>query len=104
MEPRQVEPAVPQRAEGGELALPPTPHEAHDCLHLDPATRGDAALRLKSVRGHVEGVIRMLEDPDVVITLIEELVERTSSAASASARGASVRGRSAPARGDEVQP
>ena len=65
MEPRQVEPAVPQRAEGGDLDLPPAPHEAHDCLHLDPATRGDAALRLKSVRGHVEGVIRMLEDPNV---------------------------------------
>jgi len=39
---------------------------AHDaCLHLDPATRADASRRLKSVRGHVEGVLRMLEDPDV---------------------------------------
>ncbi len=38
----------------------------HDeCLHLDPATRADAELRLKGVRGHVEGVLRMLEDPDV---------------------------------------
>lgn len=40
------------------------PH-GHDCLHLDPATRADAVLRLKGVRGHVEGVLRMLEDPDV---------------------------------------
>jgi CsoR family transcriptional regulator, copper-sensing transcriptional repressor len=39
---------------------------AHDaCLHLDPATRDDAIRRLKSVRGHVEGVLRMLEDPAV---------------------------------------
>lgn len=35
------------------------------CLHLDPSTREDAARRLKSVRGHVEGVLRMLEDPGV---------------------------------------
>ena len=35
------------------------------CLHLDTATREDAVLRLKSVRGHVEGVLRMLEDPSV---------------------------------------
>ena len=39
--------------------------EGLDCLHLDPATRADAALRLKSVRGHVDGIIRMLEDPGV---------------------------------------
>lgn len=37
----------------------------HDCLHLDPATRVDAISRLKSVRGHVEGVLRMLDDPNV---------------------------------------
>lgn len=36
-----------------------------DCLHLDPAVREDASRRLKSVRGHVEGVLRMLEDPHV---------------------------------------
>lgn len=35
------------------------------CLHLDPDTRANAALRLKSVRGHVEGVQRMLEDERV---------------------------------------
>ena len=46
-------------------------HEANEqdghegCLHLDPATRQDASRRLKSVRGHVEGVLRMLDDPDV---------------------------------------
>ena len=42
----------------------PTAHPA-DCLHLDPDTRRDAALRLKSAKGHLEGVLRMLEDPDV---------------------------------------
>lgn len=35
------------------------------CLHLDTETRENAELRLKSVRGHVEGVQRMLENPDV---------------------------------------
>jgi CsoR family transcriptional regulator, copper-sensing transcriptional repressor len=38
-------------------------HEA--CLHLDEAVRVDASRRLKSVRGHVEGVLRMLDDPNV---------------------------------------
>lgn len=35
------------------------------CLHLDTETRLNAASRLKSVRGHVEGVLRMLENEDV---------------------------------------
>lgn len=37
----------------------------NDCLHLDPDTRANAALRLKSVRGHVEGVQRMLDNENV---------------------------------------
>ena len=36
-----------------------------DCLHLDPATRQDTLRRLKCAKGHLEGVLRMLEDPDV---------------------------------------
>lgn len=55
-----------------EVALPPagseqtdnSSHDAH-CLRLDPATRADATLRLKGIRGHVEGVLRMLESEDV---------------------------------------
>ena len=39
--------------------------EGAECLHLDPETRKDAALRLKSAKGHLEGVLRMLEDEDV---------------------------------------
>ena len=35
------------------------------CLHLDPDTRRDASRRLKSARGHLEGILRMLEDPQV---------------------------------------
>ncbi len=35
------------------------------CLHLDPDTRRDVALRLKSAKGHLEGVLRMLEDEGV---------------------------------------
>ena len=34
----------------------------HDGLHLDPGTRRDARRRLLSIRGHVEGILRMLED------------------------------------------
>lgn len=36
-----------------------------DCLHLDPAIRVDSVRRLKSARGHLDGVLRMLENPDV---------------------------------------
>ena len=39
--------------------------EASACLHLDDATRKDAIVRLKSARGHLEGVLRMLEDENV---------------------------------------
>lgn len=34
-------------------------------LRLDPAVREDARRRLLSVRGHVEGILRMLEDERV---------------------------------------
>lgn len=46
-------------------ALPEGAGAAHDCKHLDPAVREDAARRLKSAYGHLEGVLRMLEDPGV---------------------------------------
>jgi len=35
------------------------------CLHLDPDTRRDTSLRLKSARGHLDGIVRMLDDPSV---------------------------------------
>ncbi len=34
-------------------------------LHLEPGTRENARRRLLSVRGHVEGILRMLEDDSV---------------------------------------
>ncbi len=34
-------------------------------LHLDPAAREDTRRRLLSVKGHVEGILRMLEDDSV---------------------------------------
>lgn len=34
-------------------------------LHLDPAAREDARRRLLSVKGHVEGILRMLEDDSI---------------------------------------
>ncbi len=39
-------------------------HCAHP-LRLDPETREDARRRLLSVRGHFDGVLRMLEDESV---------------------------------------
>ncbi|MGB7756778.1 MAG: metal-sensitive transcriptional regulator [Salinisphaera sp.] len=39
------------------------PEDAH--LALDPAVREDARSRLRSIRGHVEGLLRMLERDDV---------------------------------------
>lgn len=53
--------ASPAMERATAVEAPGAPH----CLHLDPQTRQDAALRLKSVRGHVEGVLRMLEDESV---------------------------------------
>ncbi|MGF1641538.1 MAG: metal-sensitive transcriptional regulator [Rhodospirillales bacterium] len=34
-------------------------------LHLDAAARNDARRRLLTVKGHVEGILRMLEDESV---------------------------------------
>lgn len=36
-----------------------------ECLHLDPVARQDATRRLRSAAGHLEGVLRMLDDPSV---------------------------------------
>lgn len=40
-------------------------HGRHCALHLDPAVREDARRRLLSIKGHVEGVLRMLADEEV---------------------------------------
>jgi len=37
----------------------------HDCRQLDSETRKDASISLKSAKGHLEGVLRMLEDESV---------------------------------------
>lgn len=34
-------------------------------LHLDPTVRQEATVRLLSIKGHVEGIIRMLSDEGV---------------------------------------
>lgn len=34
------------------------------CLRIDPSTRRQAAARLRSAKGHLEAVLRMLEDPN----------------------------------------
>ncbi|MBI4182388.1 MAG: metal-sensitive transcriptional regulator [Proteobacteria bacterium] len=38
---------------------------SHCALRLDPAIRDDARRRLLSVKGHVEGILRMLETESV---------------------------------------
>ena len=38
---------------------------AHNGLHVASATREDARRRLLSIRGHVEGILRMLDDEQV---------------------------------------
>lgn len=55
---------TPSRAERsvGEVELSAAAQAA--CLRIDPATRRQAATRLRSAKGHLEGVLRMLEDPD----------------------------------------
>jgi len=42
-----------------------TSSNCHAGLRLDPGTREDARRRLLSIRGHVEGVLRMLEDESI---------------------------------------
>ena len=41
------------------------PVTEHTHLHLDEEARRDASLRLRSARGHLDGVVRKLEDPSV---------------------------------------
>ncbi len=36
-----------------------------DGLHLDPDIRSDVSRRLLSVRGHIEGIIRMLDNESI---------------------------------------
>jgi len=40
-------------------------HAGHCALRLDPDVRENARRRLLSVKGHVEGILRMLEDEQV---------------------------------------
>jgi len=40
-------------------------HTHHGHLHLDEKVRKDARRRLLSVKGHVEGILKMLEKEDV---------------------------------------
>ena len=38
---------------------------AHHHMHLDPEVRETALKRMKTVRGHLEGIVRMLEDEQI---------------------------------------
>lgn len=52
------------------------------CLHLDDDTRADAILRLKSAKGHLEGILRMLEDPSVYCVNVLKQVKAVQGALS----------------------
>lgn len=43
----------------------PAPDTLETCLHLDPVVRQDAIRRLRSAKGHLEGVLGMLDDESV---------------------------------------
>ena len=43
-------------------------------LRLDPPVREDARRRLLSVKGHVEGILRMLENVDGALNKIGDLI------------------------------
>lgn len=45
--------------------LPRSSHAAEHGMHLDPHTREEAVRRLRSAKGHLEGILRMLDDPAV---------------------------------------
>ncbi|MCL4455450.1 MAG: metal-sensitive transcriptional regulator [Deinococcus sp.] len=49
-------------------------------LHLDPKVRQDASRRLLSVKGHVEGIVRMLEDESVYCVDILKQLKAVSGA------------------------
>ena len=53
---------------------------AHHGLHLDPGTRTDARRRLLSIRGHVEGILRMLEDDSIYCVDILKQVKAVNGA------------------------
>jgi len=52
---------VPPSAEG----MPRSAHAAEHGMHLDPQTRAESIRRLRSAKGHLEGILRMLEDPSI---------------------------------------
>ena len=45
--------------------VPRSAHAAEHGMHLDPQTREESIRRLRSAKGHLEGVLRMLEDPSI---------------------------------------
>lgn len=54
-----------QRSPSAGASLPHSQHATEHGMHLDRATREESVRRLRSAKGHLEGVLRMLEDPSV---------------------------------------
>jgi CsoR family transcriptional regulator, copper-sensing transcriptional repressor len=49
----------------------PTVHE--HTLHLDPKVREDARRRLLSTKGHVEGILKMLEGEPYCVDVLKQI-------------------------------
>lgn len=47
------------------MAAEPPKGLADACLHIDAATRALASQRLRGAAGHLDGIVRMLQAPDV---------------------------------------
>lgn len=52
----------------------------HQGLHLATGTRDDARQRLLSIRGHVEGLLRMLEDDSIYCVNILKQIKAVNGA------------------------
>jgi len=54
--------------------------ETNHCLHLDVNTREDARRRLLSIRGHLEGILRMLENESIYCVEILKQIKAVDAA------------------------
>lgn len=64
-----------------------TPPATPDCLHLDPEARQDAVRRLRSAKGHLEGILRMLDDESVYCVDVLKQVKAVQGALSKVSEG-----------------
>lgn len=69
------------------MSSPLTPATPETCLHLDPEVRQDAVRRLRSAKGHLEGILRMLDDGSVYCVDVLKQVKAVQGALSKVSEG-----------------